>query len=105
MSEEPWIKPRKTYDQRRLDQVRTWFGQHRKTLPAQAEIAIAEVIAINEEQRNTITELLLELRNLKGEVLQLKGKDNPDARHEAFQRDGHKVDMVFRRYRNQWEER
>ena len=27
MSEEPWIKPRRTYDQRRLDQVRTWFGQ------------------------------------------------------------------------------
>lgn len=106
MSEEPWIKPRKTYDQRRLDQVRTWFGQHRKTLPAQAEIAIAEVIAINEEQRSTITELLLELRSLKGEVLQLKGKDNPDGLHDSVQ-DGTRLelrsDRYYRRRRLEWE--
>lgn len=98
MSEEPWIKPRKTYEQRRIDQHRKWFGQHRETLPAQAEIVIAELLAMNTHQREAINQLLLDLSKVSG-------KDNPDARHEAFQRDGHKVDMVFRRFRNQWEER
>ena len=98
MSEEPWMKPRQTYDQRRLAQHRAWFEKHRSTLPVQAQNALAELLTMNEEQRAAINQLLLELSRRSG-------KDNPDSRHEAFQRDGHKVDMVFRRHRNQWEER
>ena len=99
MSEEPWIKPRKTYDQRRLDQHRSWFGQHRKTLPVQAEIAIAELLAMNEQQRAAINELLLELSRRSG-------KDNPDALHDSAQ-DGTRLelrsDRYYRRRRLEWE--
>ena len=98
MSEEPWIKPRQGYHHRRLDQHRKWFGENRKSLPRQAEIVIAELLAMNDTADECIRKQL-------SEITQLKARDNPDARHEAFQRDGHKVDMVFRRHRNQWEER
>ena len=99
MSEEPWIKPRKGYQQRRLDQHRKWFGQHRKTLPAQAEIVIAELLAMNEQQRDMLFEQLRE-------ITQLKARDNPDRLHQASQ-DGTQLELrsekYFSRRRNQWE--
>ena len=87
-----------SYHLRRLAQHRKWFGENRKSLPRQAEIVIAELLAMNDTADECIRKQL-------SEITQLKARDNPDARHEAFQRDGHKADMVFRKHRNQWEER
>ena len=99
MSEEPWIKPRKTYDQRRLAQHRAWFEKHRGTLPVQAQIALAELLTMNEEQRAAINQLLLELSRWTG-------KDNPDALHDSVQ-DGTRLelrsDRYYRRRRLEWE--
>jgi hypothetical protein len=95
---EPWIKPRLGYHHRRLDQHRKWFGENRKSLPKQAEIVIAELLAMND----TATECM---HRQSEELAQLKAKDNPDAAHERFQREGHRVDMVLRRHRTGWEER
>lgn len=99
MSEEPWIKPRKTYEQRRIDQHRKWFGQHRETLPAQAEIVIAELLAMNTHQREVINQLLLDLSKVTG-------KDNPDRLHDQHQ-DGTRLelrsDKRYRARRLEWE--
>lgn len=99
MSEEPWIKPRKTYEQRRIDQHRKWFGQHRETLPAQAEIVIAELLAMNTHQREVINQLLLDRSKATG-------KDNPDSLHDSVQ-DGTRLelrsDRYYRRRRMEWE--
>ena len=98
MSEEPWLKPQQSYYHRRLDQHRKWFERHFDELSPGARIVISELLHLNEQADKVIGDLTRQL-------LEAKATPNPDARHEAFQRDGHKVDMVFRRHRNQWEER
>ena len=99
MSEEPWIKPRKGYHHRRLDQHRKWFGENRKSLPRQAEIVIAELLAMNDTADECIRKQL-------SEITQLKARDNPDRLHDQHQ-DGTRLELrsekYFSRRRNQWE--
>lgn len=88
-----------SYHLRRLAQHRKWFGQHRETLPAQAEIVIAELLAMNDTAAECICKQL-------SEITQLKARDNPDRLHDQHQ-DGTRLELrsekYFSRKRNQWE--
>lgn len=99
MSEEPWIKPQQSYYHRRLDQHRKWFGENRKSLPRQAEIVIAELLAMNDTADECIRKQL-------SEITQLKARDNPDRLHDSTQ-DGTRLelrsDKRYRARRLEWE--
>jgi hypothetical protein len=88
-----------SYHLRRLAQHRKWFGENRKSLPRQAEIVIAELLAMNDTADECIRKQL-------SEITQLKARDNPDRLHDQHQ-DGTRLelrsDKRYRARRLEWE--